>query len=219
MIAQRRAVLECVRERDGVTSKQTLLAALDLTRPTIEKVVRELCDVGLLEEKSDGITPTLVATLVHDEYRTFIQQLAAIESSDHENTPLWPTEADRQEVMSLVAARRPIIECIETTPHDKRDLVANLDVSRSTVDRAIRKLEVAELVAWNTDGYTATPAGRHAVAKYCATIATISDILAAQDVLAALPRECPIEPALLTGADVEYTADAAPYHQIGRAHV
>lgn len=207
-IAQRRTFLECVLQQEGPRTKQTLLSELELTRSPIEKIIRNLKEMALLDVGPNGVTPTLLATLAYDKFQIYCQQIAAIGEPDGP----WPTKAQQQEVMSLVAARCDVLECVWTTPHDKRDLVDALDASRSTVDRAVRELEVVALIEWSSDGYTTTPAGRQATTQYRTTVQTLSDILAAQDVLTALPWDCPIGSALFVDADVEYSADTVPYH-------
>lgn len=163
----------------------------------------------MIESRSDGISETLLGRLVWDAYRTFEEQLATI--PDSANDPLWPTAAARRDVMGLIADRREIIEFVEATPHAKRDIVDNVDVSRSTVDRAIRDVDIVGLVDRTAAGYTMTLAGQEAMARYRSTVATIGDILDAQSVLAVLPHDSSIQPALLEDAITNETTDAPPY--------
>ncbi len=195
---------------DEPPSKQTLSHDLGLARSTVDEVTRNLCEMGLLKPTADSVVPTLFVVLVWKRYESFMQCIAKIGISEGD-TALWPTEVERQEVMQLVAARLDVLERAQT-PHDKRDLVADLTVSRSTVDRALRELEMAELIAWTKEGYVTTAAGKQAVKQYRITVESISDILAAREVLSELPYDCPIPFSLLADAAVEYAADAPPYH-------
>ncbi|WP_248910768.1 tetratricopeptide repeat protein [Halocatena marina] len=209
-IAQRSKLISTVVESDEPPTKQTLSNTLGLTRSTISEVTQNLSEIGLLESTGDSIAPTLFAVLVWETYEAFTQRVADIGPSDGD-TVLWPTAVERQEVMQLIAARLDILECIQT-PHNKRDLVAKLPISRSTVDRALRELEMAELIAWTNDGYVTTVPGKQATKQYRSTVESMSDILAAQEVLSELPHDSSISPALCTDATVAYAADAPPYH-------
>jgi tetratricopeptide (TPR) repeat protein/predicted transcriptional regulator len=210
-IAQRRALLKRILESEEPMDKQTLIDALDQSRSTVNRVSRELCDRGLLRE-TDGLTPTLLASLVWDAYRTFDRRVAAIETTEADATLPWHTNTDRWEAMQLIADRYDLLECMATAPREKCDLVAGVSSSRSTVNRAIRELEIAGLVVRTAAGYTTPPAVRRATTEYRAAIERVSDILDARDIITGFPPDCPIETAILTDATVECTADAPPYH-------
>lgn len=207
-LTRRNEFIGAVVKSDEPPSKQTLGRDLGLARSTVDEVTRDLCERGLLESTADGVVPTLFAVLAWDTYESFTQRITEIGAS--RDTALWPTGVEQQ-VIRLVATRFDVLDCART-PYDKRDLVAKLSVSRSTVDRAIRELEMAELMAWTKDGYVTTTAGKRATEQYRVTVESVSDILAAREVLSELPHDCPIPPSLLTDAAVEYAADAPPYH-------
>jgi tetratricopeptide (TPR) repeat protein/predicted transcriptional regulator len=211
-LAQRRAVLTCLVEGEGSIPKQTLIDDVGLSQPTVDKVLDELREWGVIESNSDGITPTLLGTLVWTASCMFDQRLTEIGAADEDDIPLWGTVAERQEVRELVANRVEVLECVRTTPRDKRNLVANLNASRSTVNRAIRELEVVGLVTRTIAGYTVTAAGQEATDQYRTAVETVSDILATQNLLDTLPRDYPIHPALLADAAVERADDTMPYH-------
>ncbi len=209
-VLQRRAFFICLLEADGSTRKRTLIDYTGFSQPTVDKVLDELCDWDLVESRADGVVPTLLATLVWDAYRTLDRDLATISGSDDD--PLWPTAEERREILQLVADRLDVLETVPETPQEKRDLVAALDASRSTVNRAVRKLETAGIVGRTADGYAVTTAGRRVVSRYRTAVSTIEEVFNARSVLMALPRESPIRPALLVGASSEETTDAPPYH-------
>lgn len=197
-LATRSEFFECL--LSGVPDKPTLADALSLSRPTVDRVLREFAESGLVESSADGVAPTLLAALLYEEYRAFERGVGAIHSNDERR---WQTDAAYSEVLGLVADRLDLLECVWTTPLDKRSLVAELDSSRSTVDRAVRELEVAGLVAWTKNGYATTPAGRKVTEQYRETLSIVADILTARDVLDTLPFHCSIQPELLAGVDVE----------------
>ncbi len=91
-------------------------------------------------------------------------------------------------------------------PLYKRDLVAAVDRSRSTVDRAVRELEDAGLVERVDGGYVATVAGRLAAEEYRAATASLAAVEGAIAALAPLPHDVSVSSALLTGAAIT-TAD------------
>lgn len=210
-IAQRRVLLERVLGSNEPVDKGVLIGSLDLSRSTVSRVSQELCDRGLLRG-TDELAPTLLASLVWEVYNTFDRRIAALETTETDAALPWSTDAERREMMQLVADRCDRLECMATAPQEKCDLVNSVSSSRSTVNRAVRELEVAGLVVRTSAGYTTPPAVRRATTEYCDAIDRISDILAARDVLAEFSPDCPIDTALLTDATVESTVDAPPYH-------
>lgn len=92
----------------------------------------------------------------------------------------------------------------------KRELTETVDSSRSTVDRALRELLDADLVA-RTDGrYEATLAGRTAL-DAVETFHSRMDVMAtAANVLSYLPPDAPIDSAFLDGADVRVPTPEMP---------
>jgi tetratricopeptide (TPR) repeat protein/predicted transcriptional regulator len=210
-IAQRRAFLKRILESEEPTDKQTLIDALDQSRSTVNRVSRELCDRGLLRE-TDGLTPTLLASLAWEAYRTFDRRVAAIETTEADAALPWRTVTERWEAMQLIADRYDLLACMATAPREKCDIVAGVSSSRSTVNRAIRELEMAGLVVRTSAGYTTLPAVRRATTEYHAAVERVNDILDVRDIIAGFSPDCPIETALLTDSTVECTADAPPYH-------
>lgn len=93
-------------------------------------------------------------------------------------------------------------------PLYKRDLVAAVDRSRSTVDRAVRELEDAGLVARVDGGYVATVAGRLAAEEYRAATDSLAAVEGAMAALAPLPHDVSVSSALLSGATITTSQDA-----------
>ncbi|QOS10740.1 HTH domain protein [Haloferax gibbonsii] len=65
-------------------------------------------------------------------------------------------EAD---TIGVLNRRSALLECLLQQPRDKRTLVDKLDVSRSTIDRGVRELESAGIVAYEGGMYGLTPVG------------------------------------------------------------
>ncbi|WP_135820375.1 tetratricopeptide repeat protein [Halostella litorea] len=112
--------------------------------------------------------------------------------------------------IELVADRREFLTRLLDRPADKPTLVDDLDASRSTVDRAIRELERADLVDRVDGEYVATTLGELAVERYRAFVDDQRAIFAADGALAALPPAADLPAELLTEGEVSAAPDE-PY--------
>jgi predicted transcriptional regulator len=113
------------------------------------------------------------------------------------------------ELLELVSRRADLLAALDV-PRHKRDLAAELPTSRSTVDRALRELEVASLVERRDGRYQTTLAGRLASAGHDHLVETLADVGSARELLAHLPREVDVAPAFLRGATVNYPETPVP---------
>ncbi|NHN46641.1 hypothetical protein G9464_03400 [Halostella sp. JP-L12] len=68
-------------------------------------------------------------------------------------------EDDPVEILKTVVDRRELLRRFADGPKDKRTLESEVSVSRSTVNRAVRELELLELIEYGADGYRLTPVG------------------------------------------------------------
>ncbi|MFB6134239.1 MAG: helix-turn-helix transcriptional regulator [Halanaeroarchaeum sp.] len=75
-------------------------------------------------------------------------------------------EEDVVQVTELLARRLDLLEVVSAGPTSKRTLVSDLDVSRSTVDRAVRSLESAGIVHRRDGAVTLTTTGEIALRGY-----------------------------------------------------
>lgn len=196
---------------EAPTEKRDLVDALDSSRSTVDRGIQELEELDLIEPRPDGVAPTLTAHLLVTIYNAFEERIATAAAQTADDEQVWTTAEERREVLRLVAERFELLDSTRTMPRDKRTLGTELDLSRSTVDRAIRDLEVAGLVHRTSDGYTTTTIGQQAAEQYHATVATVTAILAAQDILQVLPAQCAITPALLDGSETERVDETTPY--------
>ncbi|MFB6118536.1 helix-turn-helix transcriptional regulator [Halosegnis sp.] len=120
------------------------------------------------------------------------------------------------DLLSTLARREQLLTQLREAPRAKSDLVADLDVSRSTVDRAVRKLEEAGLLE-RRDGVVAlTLAGRLVFDEYRQFRERTDGVLAAREALAALPADTDVDPAALAGAEVTLADRTAPYRPAER---
>jgi len=105
------------------------------------------------------------------------------------------------EFVDVVNRRADLLAAL-AAPREKRELVAELGLSRSTVDRALRELESMGLVTrW--DGYRLTIPGRLVAELYAEFTDALADVLPATDLLSVLPPDAPLDYAMLDDGTVE----------------
>jgi predicted transcriptional regulator len=109
---------------------------------------------------------------------------------------------DVGDVIETVGRRADVLRRVGPEGLRKRDLVADLSVSRSTVDRAVRELADAELIRRSDDGYVRTLAGDLALREYDRLTGRIDGVVEATDVLDPLDADAPFDARLLDGATV-----------------
>lgn len=118
-----------------------------------------------------------------------------------------PTRWDA-DLVTVVERRLDVLDALDQ-PREKRDLLDDVDVSRSTMDRAIRELESLGLVDRN-DGYHLTVTGRLVFELFEGLFSDLDDVGAARELLGHLPRDAPMSPAMLRGARVEVAESPSP---------
>ncbi|QLD86882.1 tetratricopeptide repeat protein [Natronomonas halophila] len=117
------------------------------------------------------------------------------------------------EVVSLALRRRNVLDALRE-PRTKRELVDELDVSRSTVDRAVRELETAGLVDWDEGSYRLTAVGSALRAAVDRLLAVGEGVAAIADALPALPPDIDPPAALLADGTL-HTASAEDHRLPG----
>lgn len=110
-----------------------------------------------------------------------------------------------RDAIEALGKRAEFLELLEEQPLHKRDMVEQLDHSRSTVDRAINDLLEAGFVERVTSGFVTTQSGRLAVSRYRSFQADASAILTNADVLEPLPPTEDLPVSLLTGGQTRTT--------------
>lgn len=123
------------------------------------------------------------------------------------------TEHDRpaDELVSLLARRIEVLEAVLETPRTRPELVDTLDISRSTVDRAVRELEEMGLVTYDGEAYHASLVGRLAHDEYedlRTELVTLQDVA---PLLTTLPPSAPVDLRVLKQAEVVVATEPAPY--------
>jgi DNA-binding transcriptional ArsR family regulator len=114
------------------------------------------------------------------------------------------------EVADVLRKRWRCLAALVSTPRAKRDLGEELDMPRSTLDRAIRELEGAGLVEAAGGGYRATAFGRVAHRVHGTYRSRLDDACAAAGVLSSLPPGTPLNDEFLAGASVSESSPFAP---------
>lgn len=116
--------------------------------------------------------------------------------------------------LDVVRSRFDVLEELATGPRQKPQLQEALDVSRSTVDRAVGELESAGFVVRDEDGYAVTLYGELFRERYGAFLSEARDLAAAGPLLEALPRSAPMDPAFLRSATVRRASAPAPHRPV-----
>lgn len=109
---------------------------------------------------------------------------------------------DGSTILSVLGRRENVLRCIDSDGCRKRDLLDELSVSRSTVDRAVRELVDAELVRRSDDCYHRATAGELVLEEYDRAADRIAGLVGASSFLDGLPAEGDTDPVLFDGATV-----------------
>lgn len=123
-------------------------------------------------------------------------------------------EDQARELLETVSRREAVLDCLADAPRDKRELTGRLDVSRQTVDRAIRELESAAMVGRTGEGYRLTPFGALAHREFESLLDRFEVLLSATDLLVHLPPGMDVDPDVLSGAEVVYADNPLPHEPI-----
>ena len=123
-------------------------------------------------------------------------------------------ESDADELIRLLTRREALLRGVGTAGIGKRELVDRLSVSRSTVDRGIRELESAGLLARSTAGYRRTLFGELLLSEYDSFASTAETLCGGRTLLTDLPPSFDLDPVLLEDATVETASQHAPHHPV-----
>ena len=107
------------------------------------------------------------------------------------------------EDIEVLSRRRDFLEYLDSDPAEKPEMVADLDHSRSTVDRAIRTLADAGFVERVSEGYRTTLTGCLALERYEAFLDESQSILRAQPILDAVPASLDVPLSAVTNGRAE----------------
>lgn len=111
---------------------------------------------------------------------------------------------------SIVERRSEVLRALTDGSVTKSQLVDALEISRSTVDRAVRNLESIECITRDDGGFEATATGRLALTEYDRYCERTRTIQTAQAFLDILPADAPVDTAILHGASISFPTQYAP---------
>lgn len=109
---------------------------------------------------------------------------------------------DVADTIALLARRAGLLRSLRSGAKSKRDLVDALSVSRSTVDRAVRKLETRGFVERSDGTVDIALKGRLALAAYESLVTDVASLRVAGDVLEPLDSKALMDVSLLRNAEV-----------------
>ena len=116
--------------------------------------------------------------------------------------------------LDVLRSRFDVVDAVRSGPRQKPELEAELCVSRSTVDRAVRELESTDLLTRVEEGYTVTLYGE-LLAEHYETYVTEAEYVAnGRALLAELSPEVPIDTVVLSGAEITHSGPPAAHQPI-----
>ena len=117
---------------------------------------------------------------------------------------------DGAQVREVLRKRGDVLAALSTGRLDKRELVDDVDVSRSTVDRAVTELIETGLVQRVGTEFEVTHAGQLALETYREYRDVTDTLGAAEPLLAAIPDDAPMGTDVLDGGTVTYADPSLP---------
>lgn len=116
-----------------------------------------------------------------------------------------------EDLLPLFARRESLFSRLRDAARTKPELVRELDVSRSTVDRCLRELESNGLVARSDGRYDLTLVGNLLFADYQRFRDRGERVLEAAEVLSVLPPDADLDAVAVTDASVTVADRTSPY--------
>ena len=125
-------------------------------------------------------------------------------------------EAIQSPLLSTIARRATILRKILDGYTSKRDLEDVLDVSRSTLDRAIRCLSDEQIITYQSGECVVTLYGQFALREYERLKEHYETLDTAKSLLLTLDPDISLDPRVLHGADIILAEQPAPHAPIDR---
>jgi predicted transcriptional regulator len=121
---------------------------------------------------------------------------------------------EERELFNTISKRFQILWIIERGTTNKREIVATADVSRPTVDRALRELERNEIVRRRGSICELTYFGKVVLKEYTSTIEVFKRLTTSRDLLSSLPGDCGLDLRLLNDAEITPSPEYAPHEPL-----
>lgn len=113
--------------------------------------------------------------------------------------------------LDLVAKRADLLRLLDGDRVAKREIEADLEYSRSTVNRAVGALADAGLVEDTPRGCRTTSLGSILIGAHTDYVETATDVLEGRELLASLPQDVAFDPSVLADAEVSTPGGSSPY--------
>lgn len=126
---------------------------------------------------------------------------------------------DAIDVAEVLVRRRAFVDRLRERPHEKRELVSALDVSRPTVYRGLRELEEADLVEHDSGRYALTTFGDLVVERFVGFLDSVGSAAEVESFLRWVPPgslDLDLDPRHLADADVVSASPGDPYAMVNR---
>lgn len=120
------------------------------------------------------------------------------------------------QLLALVGCRYKFLAVLNTEPHTKSGIEDALDISRSTVDRAIRELETGDLVRRTDDGYRTTLYGSTLTAIYDSFLDHLDHVSRAKALLGELPPDVDFNLGVVIDAEIVLAEEPTIYAPAAR---
>lgn len=121
---------------------------------------------------------------------------------------------DISETLRLLCRRENVLRHLDSEGSRKQDLLSELGVSRSTIDRSLRELTDAGFAARSDGVYRRTLAGDLALEEYDRISRRLDGLSDSPSFLDGLPAEGDADPVLFDGATVADAERQSPYAPI-----
>jgi predicted transcriptional regulator len=121
------------------------------------------------------------------------------------------TMLDADALQDVVSSRHDLLARVSAGGIRKRDLVDDLGVSRSTVDRSVRELERTGLVERRDGKVHLTMTGSIALDLHDHLLDRFQEVVRAERLLDSLPADAPLAPVVLEEADVVLSGTTSHY--------
>ena len=110
--------------------------------------------------------------------------------------------AGSRDVADLLLNRYTILRALDASPRTKQELIPEVEISRSTLDSVMRKLEKAGIVVYTDGEWHLTVYGRCAFALHQRYREQLSGLREAASLVDAPSEETPLDCSLLIDTDV-----------------
>lgn len=121
---------------------------------------------------------------------------------------------DLPDLLQLLARRAPLLDVLRDGALSKRDLASRRDVSRSTIDRAVRELETAGLVTRDQGAIELTLPGAIALESHQRHASELDGIVESYEVLSTYDHDLEIAPAVFRDALIVPPDRHAPHRPV-----